>query len=77
MRFIGAKDDTLHGVLHEFVKEDKGKEFILKGFKSPPPIDASDVKVSPLHVIFDLKGVLVRKEYFNINHLLPLLFNLA
>jgi hypothetical protein len=24
--FVGAKDDTLHGVLHEFAKEEKGKE---------------------------------------------------
>jgi len=28
-------------------------------------------------VIFDLKGVLVGNEYFKINHLLPLPFNLA
>jgi len=76
-RFIGARDDTLPGVLREFVKENKGKKFVLRGLRFPPPIDTYDVKVSPLHVIFDLKGVLVRKEYFNINHLLPLSFNLA
>jgi hypothetical protein len=33
--------------------------------------------VNILHVIFYLKGVLVGKEYFKINHLLPLAFNLA
>jgi len=40
-------------------------------------VDAEDVEVNPLHVIFDLKKVLVGKEYFRINHLLPLLFNLV
>jgi hypothetical protein len=38
--FIGAEDDTFPGVLHEFAKEDKGKEFALGGFKSPPLVDA-------------------------------------
>jgi len=33
--------------------------------------------VNPLHVIFNLKGVLVGKDYFIINHLLPLPFNLT
>jgi len=33
--------------------------------------------VSPLHVIIDLKGVFVGKEYFRINHLLLPPFNLA
>jgi hypothetical protein len=33
--------------------------------------------VSPLHVIFDLKRVLVGRDYFRINHFLPSLFNLA
>jgi hypothetical protein len=33
--------------------------------------------MSPLHVIFNWKGVLVGKDYFKINHLLPPLFNLA
>jgi hypothetical protein len=33
--------------------------------------------VSPLHVIFNLKGVLVGKDYFKINHLLPPMFNLT
>ncbi len=40
-------------------------------------MDAEDVEVNPLDVIFDLKKVLVGKEYFRINHLLPLLFNLV
>jgi hypothetical protein len=40
-------------------------------------MDVEDTKVSPLHVIFKLKGVLVGKEYFIANHLLPPLFNLA
>jgi hypothetical protein len=35
------------------------------------------VEISPLHVIFDLKWVLVGKEYFNFNDLLPLLFKLV
>ncbi len=33
--------------------------------------------MNPLHMIFDLKGVIVGKDYFKINHLLPLLFNLT
>ncbi len=33
--------------------------------------------MSPLHVIFNLKGVLVGKDYFKINHLLPPMFNLT
>ncbi len=77
MGFNGAKDDTLLQVLHETIKEDKGKEFVFKGFKSPPPIDAKDTKVNPFHMIFYLKGVLVRKEYLKMNHLLPPPFNLA
>jgi len=35
------------------------------------------VEVNPLHMIFNLNGVLVGKEYFKINHLLFLAFNLA
>jgi hypothetical protein len=57
--------------------ENKGKELIFKGFKSPPLVDAKDVEVNPLHMIFNLKGVLVGKEYFRVNHLLPSPFNLA
>jgi hypothetical protein len=75
--FNGAGDDPLPSVLHETAKEDKGKELTLRGFKSPPLVDAEDAKVSPLQVIFDLKGVLVGKEYFRINHLLLPPFNLA
>jgi len=33
--------------------------------------------MSPLHVIFDSKGVLVGKEYFSINYLLPLPYNIG
>jgi hypothetical protein len=33
--------------------------------------------VNPLHMIFDLKGVLVGKDYFRISHLLPPSLNLA
>jgi hypothetical protein len=61
----GARDEKLPQVLHKIAKEDKGPELILGSFKSPPPIDVEDVEVNPLHVmIFDLKGVLVRKDYF-------------
>ncbi len=76
-RFDGAKDDGVLGVLHETIEKDKEKKLILGGFKSLPLVDAKDMDVSPLHVIFDLKGVLVRKEFFKINHLLLLPFNLV
>jgi hypothetical protein len=76
-RFNGVKVDILLGVFHEFTREDKGKEFTLGVFRSSPPVDAEDTEVSPLHMIFDLKGVLVGKDYFRINHLLPMPFNLA
>jgi len=75
--FDGAKDDTLLGVLHEIINKNKGKELTFEGFKSPPFINIKDAKVSSLHMIFDLKGVLVGKEYFRINHLLPPSFNIA
>jgi hypothetical protein len=75
--FDGAGDDKLPIFLHETTEENKGKELILGGFKSPPFIDAADTKVSPLHMIFDLKGAFVGKEYFKINHLLLAPFNLA
>ncbi len=76
-RFDGAGDDTLPRVFHEIAKEDKGKKLVIGGFKSPPPIDVEDVKVNPLHMIFNLIGVLVGNKYFKINHLLPPSFNLA
>jgi hypothetical protein len=60
-----------------WIKEDKGQKLAFKGFKYPPPIDTKNVEVSPLHVIFNLKGVLVGKDYFKINHLLPSSFNLV
>jgi hypothetical protein len=76
-RFDGAEDENLLGIFNEIANEHKGKEFALKGFKSLPFVDAKDVEVNPLFVIFNLKGILVGKEYFKINHLLPPPFNLA
>ncbi len=76
-RFDGVEDDALPGVLHETTKEDKGKKLTLGGFRSPLLVDAEDIEVNPLHVIFDLKGVLIGKEYFKVNHILPLSFNLT
>jgi hypothetical protein len=73
--FDGVKDDKIFKDLHETTEKDKGKKLALRDFKSPPPIDAKDVEVNPLHMIFNLKKVLVGKEYFKINHLQPLLFN--
>lgn len=73
---IGARNDKLLKVLHEIVEEDKGKKITLEGFKFLL-VDAKDIEVSPLHMIFDLKGVLVGNEYFKINHLLSLPFNLT
>jgi hypothetical protein len=72
-----VKDEKLLRVFHEIVKEDKGPQLALGGFISPLPIDVEDVEVNPLHMIFNLKGVLVGKDYFEINHLLPPLFNLT
>jgi hypothetical protein len=59
MEFDQAKDDALPGVLHEIAKEYKANKFILGGFRSPPPVHTKDAEVSPLHVIFDFKGVFV------------------
>lgn len=75
--FDGAEDDGVFGILHETAKEDKGKKPTLGGFRSPPPWDVEDMEVNHLHVIFNLKGILVGKEYFKINHLLLPSFNLA
>jgi hypothetical protein len=58
-------------------KKIRGPKLTLRGLRSPPPIDTKDTEVSPLHIIFDLDGVLIRKDYFEINHLLPPPFNLA
>jgi hypothetical protein len=77
MRFNGVEANTLPIVFHESIEQDKGKELILEVFRSPPLINVEDVEMSPLHVIFDLKGVLVGKDYFRINHLLLPPFNLA
>ncbi len=67
----------LPSILHAIVEENKGKEFVFGGFKSSFLVDTKDVEVSPLHMIFNLKGVLVGKEYSRVNHFLPLPFNLA
>ncbi len=75
--FDGVEDDAFARILHGTAEEDKGKELAFGGSKSPPLVDVEDTKMSPLHVIFDFKGVLVGKEYFKVNHLLPLPFNLA
>jgi len=75
--FDGVGTYTCLRFFHEFAKENEGKELVLEVFKSPLAIDAKDVEVSILHVIFDLKGVFVGKDYFRINHLLPPLFNLT
>ncbi len=48
-----------------------------KNLPSKVLVNTKDVEISPLHVIFDLKWVLVGKEYFNFNDLLPLLFKLV
>ncbi len=76
-RFHGVADEKISQVFLEFAKEDKGAKFAFGGFKFPPPVDAKDTEVSPLHVIFNLKGVLIGKDYFIINHLLSPLFNLV
>jgi hypothetical protein len=75
-RFNGVGDEKLCGIFHETIK-DKGPNLAFRSLKSSPPIDAKDTKVSPLHMSFNLKGVLVKKDHFKINHFLPLLFNLA
>jgi hypothetical protein len=75
--FDGAKEDALPKVLHEIVEENKGNKLTLKGFRSLPFMEAKDANVSPLHVISDLKGVLVEKDYFKISHFLLPSFNLA
>jgi hypothetical protein len=72
-----VEDDALRGIFHETAKENKGKEFAFGGFGSLLCVDTKHVEVSPLHMIFDLNGVIVGKEYFRINHLLLSSFNLA
>lgn len=76
-RFDGARNDTFPVILHESVEKDKGKNLALRSFRFPPPVDATDAAVNPLHMNFNLKKVLVGKDYLRINHLLPLPFNLA
>ncbi len=43
--------------------------------KFPLLIDVKDVEVNILHI--DLEGVLVGKEYFRINHMLLLSYNIG
>ncbi len=52
--------------MHGSANKNKGKELIFGGFKSPLLVDAKDMKVNPLHVIFNLNGVLVGKEYLEL-----------
>jgi hypothetical protein len=73
----GVEVDTFIGIFHEFFEQDKRKELTFGVFKSPHFINAKDVEVNHLHMILDLKGVLVGKDYFRINHLLPSRFNLT
>jgi hypothetical protein len=60
--FHEVGDEKLPQVFLEFAKEDKGPKFIFEGFKFSPFVDAKDMDMSPLHVIFNLKGVLVEKD---------------
>jgi hypothetical protein len=69
-------DEKIPPVLHEIGKEDSGLEFALKGLRSLLFINAWDFEGSFLHVIFDLKGVIVGKEYISINHLLFMPYNI-
>ncbi len=48
MGFNGAKDDGVHGIFHETTEQDKGREFTLGGFRSPPLVDVEDMEVSLL-----------------------------
>ncbi len=75
--FHGVGDKKIPQVFFEIAEEDKGPKLALGGFKSPPLVDAKDEEVNPMHVIFDLKGGLVGKDYFIINHMLPPPFNLV
>lgn len=75
-RFDDVEDDAFLRILHGLSKKIKGKNLLL-GIKFPLPVDAKDIEVNPLHMIFHLKKVLDGKEYFRINHLLLLLFNLV
>lgn len=61
-RFDGVRDEKISSVLHEIVEKYKGLEFSFEGFRPLPLVDTEDAKVSPLHVIFELKGVFVGKE---------------
>jgi len=56
-----VRNKKLHPIFLDNDEEDKGLKFqvfILKGLKSPPFINVKDLKVSPLHIIFNLKSVL-------------------
>jgi hypothetical protein len=78
VRLDDAKDVKLPPIFHEIGKEDtRGSKLPFGGLKFPPPIDAKDLEINLLQIIFYLKGVLVRKEYFSINHLLPLPYSIG
>jgi hypothetical protein len=73
-----ARDVKLPAILHEIGKKDtRGSKLPFRAFKSPPPVDIKDFEVNLLHVIFYLKGVLVGKEYFSINHLLLMPYSIG
>jgi hypothetical protein len=63
--FNGVGADTVPRVLYESIEQDKGKEFAFEVFKSLPPVDVKDAEVSFLHMIFNLKGVLVEGLFHN------------
>jgi hypothetical protein len=75
--FDVARNEKLLLVLHVITKEDKGPKLALRGFRSSSFANVKDTKVNILHMIFNLKGVLVGRAYFRINHLLPLSYSLA
>jgi hypothetical protein len=63
-RFHGVETNTRPRFFHESAKENKRTKLIFRVFTSPLLVDAEDMEVNPLHVIFDLKKVLVGKDYF-------------
>jgi hypothetical protein len=60
--FHRVGDEKFPQVFLEFAKEDKGPKLIFEGFKFSPFVAAKDMEMSPLHMIFNLKGVLVGKD---------------
>jgi hypothetical protein len=51
----GAENEKPLPIFHEIVEEDKGPQLAFGDFRSPSPINTEGAKVSPLHVIFNLK----------------------